>query len=343
MIDLKLLRASPDQVRAALARRGDASITRLLDELEALDIRRRALTGQLDQLKAERNAAAQVDARLMKEKGELPADVRAQRKQLGERIAGLDVELRNLEIELERKALFVPNLPLPESPDGDASHNKIVRTWGEPAPAGGPPHWEIAESLGILDLVRGAKLAGSGFPVFVGAGARLVRALINFMLDLHTREHGYVEVEPPLLARREIMTGTGQLPKFADDAYRTEPDDLFLIPTAEVPVTNLLRDEIVDGATLPRGYVAYTPCFRREAGARARTRAGCCGCISSTKWSSYSSAVPRPRRRSTSDSRVTPRKCCDASSSPIGSCCSRRGTWGSPARKPTISRCGRRG
>ena len=274
MIDLKLLRASPDQVRAALARRGDASITRLLDELEALDIRRRALTGQLDQLKAERNAAAQVDARLMKAKGELPADVRAQRKQLGERIAGLDVELRNLEIELERKALFVPNLPLPESPDGDASHNKIVRTWGEPAPAGGPPHWEIAESLGILDLVRGAKLAGSGFPVFVGAGARLVRALINFMLDLHTREHGYVEVEPPLLARREIMTGTGQLPKFADDAYRTEPDDLFLIPTAEVPVTNLLRDEIVDGATLPRGYVAYTPCFRREAGAAGKDTRG---------------------------------------------------------------------
>ena len=274
MIDLKLLRASPDQVRAALARRGDASITRLLDELEALDIRRRALTGQLDQLKAERNAAAQVDARLMKEKGELPADVRAQRRQLGERIAGLDVELRNLEIELEGKALFVPNLPLPESPDGDASHNKIVRTWGEPAPAGGPPHWEIAESLGILDLVRGAKLAGSGFPLFVGAGARLVRALINFMLDLHTREHGYVEVEPPLLARREIMTGTGQLPKFADDAYRTEPDDLFLIPTAEVPVTNLLRDEIVDGATLPRGYVAYTPCFRREAGAAGKDTRG---------------------------------------------------------------------
>ena len=274
MIDLKLLRASPDQVRAALARRGDASTTRLLDELEALDIRRRALTGQLDQLKAERNAASQVDARLMKEKGELPADVRAQRKQLGDRIAGLDVELRDLESELERKALFVPNLPLPELPDGDASHNRIVRTWGQPAPAGGPPHWDIGAALGILDLARGAKLAGSGFPVFVGAGARLVRALINFMLDLHTREHGYVEVEPPFLARREIMTGTGQLPKFADDAYRTEPDDLFLIPTAEVPVTNLWRDEIVDGATLPRGYVAYTPCFRREAGAAGKDTRG---------------------------------------------------------------------
>ncbi len=240
MIDLKLLRASPDQVRAALARRGDASITRLLDELEALDIRRRALTGQLDQLKAERNAAAQGDARLMKDQGALPADVRTQRKQLGDRIAGLDLELRELEAELERKALFVPNLPLPELPDGDARQNQIVRAWGEPARAGGPPHWEIAEALGILDLARGAKLAGSGFPLFVGAGARLVRALINFMLDLHTREHGYVEVEPPLL----------------------------------VPVTNLLREEIVDGATLPRGYVAYTPCFRREAGAAGKDTRG---------------------------------------------------------------------
>src|SRR5207245_10642009 len=140
-------------------------------------------------------------------------------------------------------------------------------SWGAPAPKGGKPHWEIAEQLGILDLPAGAKLAGSGFPVLKGVGARLARALINFMLDLHTREHGYTEVEPPFLVRREVMTGTGQLPKFADDAYRTEPDDLFLVPTAEVPVTNLLRDEIVDGATLPRGYVAYTPCFRREAGA----------------------------------------------------------------------------
>jgi len=274
VIDLKLLRASPDQVRAALARRGDASITRVLDELEALDIRRRALTGQLDQLKAERNAAAQGDARLMKDQGGLPADLRTQRKQLGDRIAGLDLELRELEAELERKALFVPNLPLAELPDGDARHNQIVRAWGEPAPAGGPPHWEIAQALGILDLPRGARLAGSGFPVFIGAGARLVRALINFMLDLHTREHGYVEVEPPFLVRREMMTGTGQLPKFADDAYRTEPDDLFLIPTAEVPVTNLLREEIVDGATLPRGYVAYTPCFRREAGAAGKDTRG---------------------------------------------------------------------
>ena len=274
MIDLKLLRASPDQVRSALARRGDAGVTRLLDELEALDMRRRALAGQLDQLKAERNEAAKADGRTIKEKGALPADVVAQRKRLGERISALEAELRDVETALEAKALYVPNLPLPEVPDGDESHNQVVRTWGDPRPKGGRPHWELGQQLGILDLARGAKLSGSGFPVFVGAGSKLVRALINFMLDLHTRDHGYVEVEPPFVVRREIMVGTGQLPKFEEDVYRTEPDDLFLVPTAEVPVTNLHRDEMLDAAILPRGYVSYTPCFRREAGAHGKDTRG---------------------------------------------------------------------
>src|SRR5216110_3868184 len=197
-------------------------------------MRRRAFTGQLDQLKAERNEAAKADARLMKETSALPPDVREQRRELGARISGLEAELRGVEAELERQALFVPNLPLPELPDGDASCNQVVRAWGEPAAAGGRPHWDVAERLGIIDFARGAKLAGSGFPVFVGAGARLARALINFMLDLHSREHGYTEVEPPFVVRREAMTGTGQLPKFEDDAYRTSSDDLFLVPTAEV-------------------------------------------------------------------------------------------------------------
>ncbi len=274
MIDLKLLRASPGQVRAALARRGDPSLAKLLDALEALDMRRRSLTGQLDQLKAERNEAAREDARLMKEKGALPPGVLEQRKQLGQRIDAIEDRLVEVESELTQKALFVPNLPLPEVPDGEASHNEIVRTWGEPAKQGGRPHWETAERLGLLDLARGAKLSGSGFPLFVGAGARLARALINFMLDLHTREHGYVEVEPPFVVRREIMQGTGQLPKFEEDVYCIASDDLFLVPTAEVPVTNLHRDEILDGASLPRAYVAYTPCFRREAGAHGRDTRG---------------------------------------------------------------------
>src|SRR5207237_9444880 len=186
----------------------------------------------------------------------------------------VEADRRGVEAALEQQALFVPTLPLPELPDGDASCNQVVRAWGEPAAAGGRPHWDVAERLGIIDFARGAKLAGSGFPVFVGLGARLARALVNFMLDLHTREHGYVEVEPPFVVRREIMQGTGQLPTFEADAYRPDTADLFLIPTAEVPVTNLLRDEIVDGATLPRGYVAYTPCFRREAGAAGNDTRG---------------------------------------------------------------------
>src|SRR5713226_7242299 len=270
MIDLKLLRASPAQVRAALARRGDASLTRLLDEIEALDMKRRTLTAQLDQLKAERNDAARADALVAKAQGGLPEATAVARRKLGERVTALESELRQIETTLEAKALFVPNPPLPEVPDEPT----ILRSWGTPATKGGKPHWEIAERLGILDLPRGAKLSGSGFPVLMGAGARLARGLINFMLELHTREHGYVEVEPPLLVRREIMIGTGQLPKFEDDAYRTATDDLFLVPTAEVPVTNLHRDEILDGAALPRGYVAYTPCFRREAGAHGKDTRG---------------------------------------------------------------------
>ncbi|HEV8510440.1 MAG TPA: serine--tRNA ligase [Gemmatimonadales bacterium] len=270
MIDLKLLRASPAQVRAALARRGDPSLTRLLDEIEALDMKRRTLTAQLDTLKAERNDAAKADALVAKSQGGLPEATATARRKLGERITGLESELRQIETTLEAKALFVPNLPLPEVPD----ESTILRSWGTPAPKGGKPHWELAQQLGILDLPRGAKLAGSGFPVLVGKGARLARGLINFMIELHAREHGYIEVEPPFLVRREIMTGTGQLPKFEEDVYRTVPDDLFLVPTAEVPVTNLHRDEILDGATLPKGYVAYTPCFRREAGAAGKDTRG---------------------------------------------------------------------
>ena len=274
MIDLKLLRASPQQVRAALARRGDPTVTRLLDELEALDMRRRALTGQLDQFKAERNEAVRMDAAQVKAEGGLPAATAAKRREFGKQIADLEAKLKSVEDELESKLLYVPNVPLPDVPDGDAAHSKVVRTHGQAAPKGGKPHWELGESLGLLDLARGAKVSGSGFPVFVGAGSKLVRALINFMLDLHTQEHGYIEVEPPFVVKRETMQGTGQVPKFEDDAYKTAPDDLFLVPTAEVPLTNLHRDEIMDGGKLPLGYTAYTPCFRREAGAAGRDTRG---------------------------------------------------------------------
>ena len=231
-------------------------------------MKRRTLTAQLDTLKAERNDAARADAIAAKSQGGLAATVVAERKKLGDKITGFESELRQIETTLEAKALFIPNPPLADVPE----EQTVLRSWGTPAPKGGKPHWEIAEKLGILDLARGAKLSGSGFPVLVGAGARLARGLINFMLDLHTREHGYSEVEPPFLVRRDVMVGTGQLPKFEDDVYRTT-DDLFLIPTAEVPVTNLHRDEIIE-RPLPFGYVAYTPCFRREAGAAGKDTRG---------------------------------------------------------------------
>jgi seryl-tRNA synthetase len=276
VIDLKRLRTAPAEVRVALARRGDPDVDRLLDELAALDERRRAITAELDALKAERNAAAREDARRVKGGGTLPPDVVAARRAHGQRIDALEADLRNVETVLDAKALFIPNLPLPDLPDGDASHNRVVRTWGDPRPTAPEllPHWTIGERLGLFDLARGAKLAGSGFPVFTGRGARLARALVNFMLDVHTTEHGYTEVAPPFVVRRDIMEGTGQIPKFEDDAYKIAPDGLFLVPTAEVPVTNLHRDEILDGARLPIAYAAYTPCFRREAGAAGRDTRG---------------------------------------------------------------------
>ena len=275
MIDLKLLRSEPDQVRAALARRGDASVGALLAELDQLDGRRRGLTGELDQLKAERNAHAKEDGARVKSGGALPPEIVEARKQHGLRINSLEHELRNIETVLSAKALFVPNLPLADVPDGGETANRVVRQWGAPREENGlAPHWDVGASLGILDLAGGAKLAGSGFPVLLGQGARLARGLINFMLDVHTREHGYTEVEPPFVVRREVMQGTGQLPKFEEDAYKTAPDELFLIPTAEVPLTNLHRDEILDGAKLPVAYTAYTPCFRREAGAAGKDTRG---------------------------------------------------------------------
>jgi seryl-tRNA synthetase len=276
MIDLKLLRSAPGAVRGALARRGDPTVLTLLDAIQRLDERRRALSTELDRLKAERNDAARADALVVKQRGSLPAETVAQRRDLGERIAAVERDVREAQATLDAQALFVPNLPLADVPDGDAAANRVVRAWGTPRPSAPElkPHWEIGERLGLLDLPRGAKLAGSGFPLLIGAGARLARALIQLMLDLHTREHGYTEVAPPFVVRREIMQGTGQLPKFEEDAYRTAEEDLFLVPTAEVPVTNLYRDEILDGARLPIAHTAYTPCFRREAGAAGKDTRG---------------------------------------------------------------------
>ncbi len=275
MIDLRQLRQDPEGVRTRLARRLDPAVDAMLEEILALDVQRRGILSRVEALKSERNKATEEVARLKRAKEPAEA-LMAELRASGDEVRVLDAELREIEAALDARALEVPNLPSPDCPDGDATANTVIRSWGTaPAFAFAPrPHWELGERLGILDLPRGAKLSGSGFPVFVGLGARLVRALENFMLDLHTREHGYVEVTPPLLLNRASLLGTGQLPKFEEDLYGVERDGLYLLPTAEVPVTNLHRDEILDGASLPIGYVASTPCFRREAGAHGKDTRG---------------------------------------------------------------------
>jgi seryl-tRNA synthetase len=275
MIDIKRLRQEPDEVRAALGRRQDPSLDAVVSDLLALDTERRTLIARVESLKAERNAASDAVAR-RKKAGEPADDLLAALKASSEEVKSLDAQVREIDERLERELLRVPNLPHPAVPDGDASANRVVRTWGE-APSFDfepRPHWELGAALGLFDLPRGTKLAGSGFPLFTGLGARLVRSLASFMLDLHTREHGYTEVAPPLLVNRASLIGTGQLPKFEDDLYRTAEDDFFLIPTAEVPVTNMHRDEILEASALPVSLVAFTPCFRREAGAHGKDTRG---------------------------------------------------------------------
>jgi seryl-tRNA synthetase len=275
VIDLKRLRQDPEGSRASLLRRRDPALAESVDALLDLDRERREMLVRVEALKAERNAANEEVAR--RKRAREPADdLMARLKESGDEVKLLDGRLREVESALERLALTLPNFPADVTPDGDAAANRLVRTWGElPTFDFEPkPHWEVAAALGILDLPAGAKLTGSGFPVFRGMGARLVRVLAGFMLDLHTREHGYVEIAPPYLVNRATLTGTGQLPKFEDDLYGFAADDLFLIPTAEVPVTNLHRDEILESADLPRGYVAHTPCFRREAGAHGKDTRG---------------------------------------------------------------------
>ncbi len=274
MHDLRTLRDNLESLREGMRRRLqlDALAPRI-DRADVLDRERRSLIQRADEQKATRNAATQEVARLRKGKENADALI-AQTRALGDEISALELELAGVESELGDILMQLPNIPLADVPDGGEESNRIVRAWGEPRDSAGVrPHWEIGEQLGILDLAAGSKISGSGFIVLKRGGAKLVRALMSFMLDLHTREHGYDEMSVPFLVTRETMTGTGQLPKFEDDAYRTD-DDLFLIPTAEVPVTNLLRGEILEASTLPRALTAYTPCFRREAGAAGKDTRG---------------------------------------------------------------------
>ena len=275
MHDARFIRERLGDLREAMRRRGAlGALAPQLDRCEALDRERRLLIQAVEERKAARNASSQEVAR-RKKGGEDATDLIAHGRALGEEIARLDAELAGVEQTLDGIVMEVPNVTLPDVPEGDESNNVIVRTWGVPrASEGVKPHWDIAAAQGLFDLERGAKVSGSGFVVYRGKGARLVRALLNFFVDSHVDEHGYEEIWPPLLVSRATMTGTGQLPKFEDDAYSIPGDDLFLIPTAEVPVTNLYRDEIIEPGSLPMGFCAYTPCFRREAGSAGKDTRG---------------------------------------------------------------------
>ncbi len=270
MLDLKLLRDDPQLIREALKKR-NASVD--LDKLLELEAQRRAT---LTQIETNRHELKQRSEAFARAKGASAMTPPAELKQLSEHIKKTEQNLKSLEEEIEKQLAYVPNIPHDSVPVGSPSANQVVRTIGQkPSYAFAPKtHVELAERSGFIDFARAAKISGSHFPLFTGKGAKLERALINWMLDVHTKEHGYTEVAPPYLVNRASMFGTGQLPKFEEDMYRLKDDDLFLIPTAEVPVTNFHRDEILEETQLPVKYAAYSACFRREAGSYGRETRG---------------------------------------------------------------------
>ena len=260
MLDLRFIREHADEVREALLKLHE---TGPIDEILALDARRRELLAQADSLKHQRNIVSKKIGR-MKEKDQALIE---EMREVGTRIKELDVELSQVEVDLNDLLLLVPNMPDASVPVGkDESENVLVRTVGEPRQFDFEPlpHWDLGPALDIIDFERGVKISGTRFYVLKGLGARLQRALISWMIDVHVKEHGYAEVYPPFLVQSKCLIGTGNLPKFADNLYRYEPDDLWMIPTAEVPVTNLHREEILPPGSLPIKYVSCTACFRRE-------------------------------------------------------------------------------
>jgi len=273
MLDLRYVRANPDAVKAAIANKGEKAD---LDTLLRLDEKLRALLVKAEELKAIRNTESERVAQL-KKAGEDATEIIEKMRAVSAEIAAFDEKITERRERIHAELITLPNIPHESVPVGRTEdENVIVRTWGTPGSLmeNPVPHWEIGEKLGLLDFARGTKIAGSNFPVFIGDGARLARAMIAFMLDVHTKEHGYTEVSPPFVANRESMLGTGQLPKLEADMYRCDGDDLFLIPTGEVPVTNLYRDDTLPEADLPVLRTAYTPCFRREAGSYGKDTRG---------------------------------------------------------------------
>lgn len=273
MLDLKYIRENTERVQQKMAARGQ---TVDLEALLRLDQERRQLTVRVEELKRRRNTASEEIPRLKTQNKPTDA-LLAEMKQVAETIKQLDEQMRSLDEQLQDRMLYLPNLLHDSVPVGkDEKENKEVRQWGSRPSFNFPSrsHWEIGERLGILDFERAARVTGARFVFYKGSGARLERALLNFMLDLHTGEHGYEEMLPPFMVNRASMTATGQLPKFEEDLFRLRDEDYFLIPTAEVPVTNFHRDEILDEDRLPLSYAAYTPCFRREAGSYGKDTRG---------------------------------------------------------------------
>jgi seryl-tRNA synthetase len=274
MLDIRRLRLETDAVRAALAKR-DGALSAAIDRVLERDAARREALTRVNDLKARRNEASKRVGEL-KRAGENADGLIASTKELGAEIARLDDVARVADEEIADLLLLIPNPPLEGVPVGGEEANEVLSESGPEVELGFEPlpHWELGERLGVLDMAAGARVSGSGFPVLRGLGARLQRSLIDYFLDVHTNEHGYVELRVPYLVTTETMTGTGQLPKFAEDSYQSERDGLWLIPTAEVPVTNLHRDEILTLDRLPVCYTAYTPCFRREAGSAGKDTRG---------------------------------------------------------------------
>ena len=274
MLDLKFLRANFNEVKEKLKFRGEDLTD--LGRFEELDAKRRELIAQTEELKSKRNEVSQQIAQLKREKQDADHLI-VEMREVGDRVKQLDEELRSVEEELELLLLSIPNVPHESTPVGETEDDNVeVRKWGEIKQFDfePKPHWDLGTDLNILDFERASKVTGSRFVFYKGLGARLERALINFMMDLHMDEHGYEEILPPYMVNRTSMTGTGQLPKFEEDAFKIKEEDYFLIPTAEVPVTNLHRDEILSGDQLPIAYTAYSACFRSEAGSAGRDTRG---------------------------------------------------------------------
>lgn len=273
MIDMKLLRTEPEKVIAALARRKENVD---IDGLLELDKEKREIMYEAEQKKAEQNTASK-KIPVMKKNGEDTTAIFAEMKKLSDEIRECDDKVRELDEKIEKIAYTIPNIPNPTVPDGDSDEDNVeVRRFMEPTKFDFEPkaHWDLGKDLGILDPETAAKITGTRFTVYSGAGALLERAITNFYLDMHTRKHGYKEIFPPFMVHRNSMIGTGQLPKFEEDAFKVANTDYFLVPTAEVPVTNMHRDEILDGNKLPLKYCAYTACFRAEAGSAGRDTRG---------------------------------------------------------------------